>query len=847
MKINKYLSRVLLEKLSHNRVIVWYDGERVFGDLVAGLDLPNVNIVSAHESVLTARRRAETFFRQIDNPSAPLRDKDAHLLIYVPYRRASDNEARTLDPFEGFAAAGAAFGEIESEQLKSLAIRALPEFSDQIERMFREGQPTLAVLDSLSKSPAYPLVNQALGTRAVVDVAALLLGDKDNLRKITGLSGCSSETLRLLKDELGFSPSTDVTKWDSLRVLLARYILFSEFMFDLNVSLPDALSNLPRAAAEYRERILNIAERLRDSSQWRESYLELATQVERDLDLPRHFEALSTPGARDTFAFEERIHLRNLAQSTASGDLPLARQIVSERRTSVWRHQIERSSLWAVAERSLTLLETAARLEPDWKKDAASVKSMTRAYSSENGWSDLDRAQRLMEQSIAECPLKEELENLIEQARAHYRNLADAIQQRFLERIEAEGWPPEDTLRQTQIYDRFIVPALAAREKTAYILADSLRFEMGRDLAQLLAEFGQVELQAAASALPTITEVGMAALLPGADGAFTFKLENEEVVPCIGGKLVKDLPARLAFLREKLGDRMVEMQVSDFLSLPSTQRQSAALKNADLVILRAPDIDKLGEKLSLKDARRFMTEMLGDLKVACGNLARLGYSRLVIVSDHGHMLLPEIRPGDVTTQAPAGEWGWNKRRFRLGHLVQEKRSARIFNAVHLGILGDLPDLVVPDGFGLYSDGSGYFHGGLSLQESLIPVIIVTAAQKTVDQAGVQDIQIKYRSNTYTSPVLGLKIWYNSMLTPQLSVKLEAFDGPGARANKVGEVAECDARDETSHLVTLMAGQETQVPLLLDADFRGQSVEIRVTNPDAPVVWARLILKNGIMD
>lgn len=847
MKVSSFIKNILAQKLAEQRVLVWYDGEGSFADFINRLDLPDVNIVSAHESILMARRKAETLFRLIDNPSAPLRDKDAHLLIYVPYRRAPDDEARTLDPFEGFAAAGAAFGETEAEQLKSMAMRALPEFADQIERMFREGQPTLVVLDSLSKSPAYPLVNQALGTRAVVDVAALLLGDKDNLRKITGLSGCSSETLRLLKDELGFSPSTDVTKWDSLRVLLARYIMFSEFMFDLNVSLPEALSNLPRAAAEYRERILSIAERLRDSSQWRESYLELATQVERDLDLPRHFESLSTPGSRDTFAFEERIHLHNLAQATAGGDLPLARQIVSERRASVWRHQIERSSLWAVAERSLTLLETAARLEPEWKKDAASVKSMTHAYTSENGWSDLDRAQRLMEQSIAECPLKEELENLIEQARAHYRNLADSIQQRFLERIEAEGWPPEDTLRQTQIYDRFIVPALADREKTAYILADSLRFEMGRDLAQLLAEFGQVELKAAASALPTITEVGMAALLPGADGALTFKLENDEVIPCIGGKPLKDLPARLTFLREKLGDRMVEMQVSDFLSIPSSQKQSAALKNADLVILRAPDIDKLGEKLSLKDARRFMTEMLGDLKVACGNLAGLGYSRLVIVSDHGHMLLPEIRPGDVATQAPAGEWGWNKRRFRLGHLVQEKRGARIFNAAHLGILGDLPDLVVPDGFGLYSDGSGYFHGGLSLQEGLIPVIVVTSAQRTPDQAGIQEIQIKYRSQTYTSPVLGLKIWYNSMLTAQLSVKIEAFDGSGARANKIGGVAECEARDEISHLVTLQAGKDTQVPLLLDADFRGQSIEIRVTNPDAPVVWARLILKNGIMD
>ena len=85
------------------------------------------------------------------------------------------------------------------------------------------------------------------------------------------------------------------------------------------------------------------------------------------------------------------------------------------------------------------------------------------------------------------------------------------------------------------------------------------------------------------------------------------------------------------------------------------------------------------------------------------------------------------------------------------------------------------------------------------------------------------------------------------MTHQLRVKVEAFDGPGTRAQRVGDVAECDARDEISHLVTLQAGQETSVPLLLDADFNGTSIEVRITNPDAPVVWARLTLKNGIMD
>ena len=845
MKTSELLRKILLEKLSTHRVLVWYDSERAFSEFVAKFDTPNVNTISASPSSLAARRKAEALYRQMDNPTAPFGDKNAHLLIYVPARRSDILDNQLLDPFEGFAHIGTAFGDKEAEQLKSLAMQALPEFADQVERLFREGQPTLVMLDGLEQAPAYPLVNQALGTRAAVEVAALILGDKATLRKISGLAGCSSETLRLLRDELGFSPSAEIAKWETLRTLLARYILFSEFVFDLSAPLPESLNQQPCAPAQYQARIFSIAERMRDSASFRDAYIELASAVERDLELPHCFEGLSAPGQRDTFAFEERIHLGRLTEVARNSDLIVAREILTERRASVWHHQPERAQVWAVAERCITLLESVASIEPKWKTESDSVKSMVQTYAREDGWSDLDRAQRLMEQSVAECPFKDEVEPLVEQSRAAYRSLVDAIQRHFLDRVETEGWPP-DILRQTQIYDRFVTPSLAAREKTAYILADSLRFEMGRDLAQTLGELGMVSIEPSATSLPTITEIGMAALLPGADGALTFRLENGEPVPYIGEKPVKDLSARLAFLREKLGDRMAEMTISDFLEL-SNQKQAAALKNADLIILRDPRIDEFGEKVSLKEARRFMTHMLGDLKIAVSHLARLGYSRLVIVSDHGHMLLPEIHPSDVTTHSPSGEWGWSKRRFRLGRMVQEQRGTRVFNAGYLGIRGDLPDLVLPDGFGLYAYGSGYFHGGLSLQEAIIPVITVNVQQKPSEQAGTQEIKILYRSSTFTSRVLGLKVWYNSLMTHQLRVKVEAFDGPGTRAQRVGDVAECDARDEISHLVTLQAGQETSVPLLLDADFNGTSIEVRITNPDAPVVWARLTLKNGIMD
>ncbi|MDY7076477.1 MAG: PglZ domain-containing protein, partial [Chloroflexota bacterium] len=454
--------------------------------------------------------------------------------------------------------------------------------------------------------------------------------------------------------------------------------------------------------------------------------------------------------------------------------------------------------------------------------------------------------QRLMEQSIAECTECDELEAVTARCRARYREMIDAIQQRFLEAIQKAGWPPDGVLRQTQVFDRFVTPALAAREKVAYFLTDALRFDMGRDLAGALSTLGEIDLQPVASTLPTITSVGMAALMPGADNALTMRALGDDLIPHLGERCLKTSADRMKLLAEKYGDRFVDAEISEFLSLPSVAKRKARLKNADLVVVRDSRIDRMGETITLREARKYMTDLLGDLKAAVTQLIHLGYGYVVVATDHGHVLLPEVLPGDVVPHSPAGEWPLKKRRSLLGQQIKEGKGTTVLSAAHVGIQGDATELVVPNGFGVYSRGSGYFHGGLSLQECVLPLITLRAKSHPAKQAGYE-LKIHYRSDTFTSWVIGLKVWFNSMFEKSIRVRIEAFDGSGPSAHKVGDAADCDARDEVTHEVTLTAGQDTSVPVLLDPDFDGDQVEIRATNPDAPVVWAQLTLKNGIMD
>lgn len=837
MKISQYIQRTITQIIDKKRVLVWYDPQLAFSQFVRQASIPGCTVVLADPSSLTARKTMDDAYQAIQQGSGK------NLLLYIPSARWA-GDARLQDPFEIFAALGDTFGDKEAEQLKSLALQTMPEFAEKIERLFREGKPTLEMLDHLEDGISYPLIRQAYGTESAVDVISMLIAEPDARQKVEGLAGCLQEVQRLLHDRAGFDLLAQAVekRWYAL----GQYVLFSELLFDADMALPPALAGIPHATEAARELIYMAADRLRENRHFQDGYIELATSVEQSLNLERYFVDAAVLGQRDTFGFEERLYLRNFVEAFDQRRLEDARAILADREDSIWRQQPERAQLWAVAERCLNVLDQAELVTSALPKISKTVLALMNAYTAENGWNEMDNRQRLMEQSVADCAQVDDLEAIVSAARNRYRQGMSLVQKHFLDALENEGWPPENIVRQSQVFDRLITPALANREKVAIFLADALRFEMGQDLAKALEALGSVELSAIAATLPTITPVGMAALLPGADGALELREAGDDLVPYIGQKRLKNLNERLAYLQERYGDRMVSVEISDFLSITTNAQRERKLKNADLVVVRDSRIDSMGETVTLREARRYMSDLLGDIKTAANQFARMGYRYQVITADHGHVLLPEILPGDVVSSAPNGDWMWRKRRFLLGRQVREAAGTRVFNARKLGIVGDISELVVPNGFGVYSDGSGYFHGGLSLQECVLPLIVLRA-NPPAGAIGIEEVRMSYRSSQFTSRVLGIKVLFNSLLTPVMRVRIEVYDGPGATAPRVGEAAECDARDDATHEIILNANQEIQVPVLIDADFRGESIELRAIQADTSVILNRLILKNAMME
>lgn len=845
MSLTAYLKKRLVDLLEQKRVVVWYDGEKAFEEIARVFAAPNCTAILAAASRLRARRQADEVLCGLNDVSYSPSVKNGSLLIYCPWSRGRTDDQRREDPFEGFALVGVAFGDKEAETFQSLARQATPDQAREIDRLFAEGRPTLALIEGLGESVRYPLLQEALGSDSLIEVTAQLLCRDDSPKKLTGVTGASNELLRLLQAGLGFVPPSRVTALESILEHLGRYVLLSEFALDLPGVLPDQLTGVARAADEYRQAIYSLCERMRTSDDTRDGYIALAGRVEKELRLPELAADRPELGSCDTFPFEERAYLKRLESLANAGNLTEARQVVEQRRQSVWRYIPERALLWKLAERCIDFLVAVEAWSKEVLKTGATVRELVQAYTATERFWQTDRQQRLVEQGAAVCAEDEEVAGLVTICRQRYTEVVGAAQAVFLRAVEREGWPPEGVLRQTQVFDRYVTPALEERRKVAYFLVDSMRYEMGRDLGGTLDSLGSVTIASAATVLPTTTTCGMAALMPGADGAYTLVEDGSDVVPAIAGRALCNSADRMGLLGENYGDRFREFPIGDVLSISPKKLQEKVGK-ADLVVVRTQEIDALGEGLSLYLARKLMTGIIGDVRAATDRLIGLGFEVFVYAADHGHVLLPEVAPGTVI-QPPPGEWKTVKRRCLLGSSFSTPQGVMVFAAPRLGITGPIREFVVPTGFSVFVAGQSYFHEGLSLQECIVPVVVLQARGRQVTGKAAEEVEIRYRADLFTSRVVGVKVWFNALLADSLTVRIDAYDGPGPKAKIVGEAADCDARDPATGLVKLEKGQETQVPVRIHDDFSGPSAEIRATEPTTGAIFSRLKLKNSIME
>ena len=215
------------------------------------------------------------------------------------------------------------------------------------------------------------------------------------------------------------------------------------------------------------------------------------------------------------------------------------------------------------------------------------------------------------------------LEQLIIKAEQRYTDVGTALAKHFVTQFHKAKHPLKGVLRQRDVFDTQVKPRLDDG-KIAYVWVDALRFEMARELCEVLKDDFDLAMHPALGTIPTITEIGMAALLPKAG-------ESAKVVAVGGGKLgleiagtvIKDRKSRIAFLKHHVGVPVFDAKLDDLLPKPSKKIRDG-IQQAHLVLITSQEIDELCEQDNITQARRQMDGVLNDLRRGVRILSDLG-------------------------------------------------------------------------------------------------------------------------------------------------------------------------------------------------------------------------------
>jgi hypothetical protein len=826
MTIEGYIQdRVFLPRLREKGVLVVYDPDKRYRELLLGLAGPKIVVIDASTGSIEARENALEALAELGSTKT----KREGLVVYTAAEKPEEDEDLQKDPFAIYIACGRVFPDGDGDSFENICLKARPEHAIEVRKVFAtNSDPTFAVINQVGGGPGWPQLQSALGTDSATGILFALLAPSTTQQHALKSAGESwaGEAKELFLSCLGMKLVTRGKTWGSLADELWRFLLFSEFVFDLPGQLPGMLASVPMAGAEAQQVVEDLCDRLRNDMRTTAEYVRRAEEVERDLGLPSLCKSIQDLGIRDTFPFEERTFLAQAQDAFLDSNLDRVRAITKQHAGSVWRTKGENQARWNLIDSASALVECCEDLLRDFPASARDMTSLVQYYVGH--LRDADRLHREFEHSVEGClDSGDGLDAVVQHSRRAYRGLANDAQGLFLRFLSEEGWPASGVPANWDTFDQFVCPLLKEKgNRVALILVDALRYELGLELKRQMNDVGVVELEASCAALPTVTPVGMASLLPGASTKLQLKRVDGAVVAHLGDVALKGLQQRMRVLVEQYGQRFQEMRLSDYIKA----KKSSLPERVDLLVLRTTEMDTQMEVSSQMSAPVVPT--LRKVCTALNQLRDRGFTHVVVATDHGFVLNATAESGDVCTKPP-GDWIFIHDRAVLGSGVSDENTL-VLKAAKAGIRGDFESFGTPRSLAPYKSGLSYFHGGASLQEAIVPVLRVRLNRALSSDASSVSVTLSYRNGasriTTQLPVIEVLAEVDDIfgLEQTVEVLIEAHD---AKGNLVGEARPGGAVNHATGVLHLTPGKKEQVPLkmLRMEEFEGKFT-VKAINP-----------------
>jgi hypothetical protein len=505
---------------------------------------------------------------------------------------------------------------------------------------------------------------------------------------------------KLLEDEYGFTG--DISNAELFRFNFIARVCFTELFIKTEKPSDFPFRDLLPREDKF-ENSINLLQNIRDSQRHKEVYKEITSSIEKKYSLKTFAKKHASNAEIETFKIIDIAAIEELANIDVKSKAEFKKAILSR------KDFIEKKakSFWAIEGEvpvSVQLKNICSLIE--------SIEEFHQELPKIDKQSDLinrycEKFYTIDQLYRSYLENKEDLlENLAPWIERLYVEFLDKINSKFTDFILEKGaWKLEDLDFQGNFFKGF---EKKSEGKRAIIVVDALRFELGKELERRLSAEYLVEINPMYSQIPTITSVGMSFLFSIKDVAMDCDQANFKV------KLKDGLDLgikknRVDYLKAKHKDLEVLT-----LSELNKKGSSEVKKIKDTLVVFSKELDDLGEAGGI-DYLRFFSPIMQDIAKAVKKLLNSGFAEVHVVTDHGFLCFDD---GDCKYKIAGEKPVDNLRRFACGEYFDEPNLIKL-SIPHL----KNKVLFFPRSI-YYFKPDTFFHGGISIHETIIPHLIV---------------------------------------------------------------------------------------------------------------------------
>lgn len=702
------IQKVLSEQFNKHRYIFWYDAEGTMEELVTGLDIEGVTILTLAHNAFSLKYR-------IVNGDQPERG----FLIYSQEAEPEKENNWLLDlQMEGmkFSADMASLYATECNipmELKERIIDEHLEFfkvarhREKLAEVVRAGMSGTEIISRMLAVAAHtPIATYDLLTYMLADECINQKSDlQDRLEKYNLLA----TYWEMAEKAFGYDKARQVK--DLVIVLfqdeLASILGQSKLTNEAHIFMRD----------------------WRDSRQYGEMYKLWATQLETELGIMQQIqgESIERLVRIETFPCVDKVIAKYIHKEVKHGTITTEKleSIVEERRNKIF---------FSVAAHTINAFLEVRRLLEAIEKlvtglSIISAEEGFKLYTSELYVIDQHYRHFFREAKLAES--MNLIGDITPKVQQVYTNtFLSALAAKWQPVVDAmERWSISGVYSQRTFFTTYVAPFTQKGKRLFVIISDALRYETMVELEGRIAQENRMETDLKPAMLcvqPSYTQLGMAALLP--HRVLSYEKESAEVFA--DGVSTQGTANRTKVLQASV-PQSIAIKAEDFLEVCSKDW----VKDYELVYIYSNTIDKVGDALAtetnvFKATEDEMDKIVRLVKV----ISSSNGTNILITADHGYIYQnEELDETDFTDfKAQGGTCYIENRRFVIGRGLWDGNGAKSWKSEEVGLKAGV-DIQICKGLSrIRKQGSGsrFVHGGSMPQEVAVPVLHVNVKKKT---------------------------------------------------------------------------------------------------------------------